>query len=85
MQRTKTKIRILLVIASFGVLCLFSCKRDYSCSCKWYSNSELYASKTYDLGRLSHDDARYECDKKEDEVTGSAIDNIKGTCRVEKD
>lgn len=79
-MKNKNRYPFILMIGIFVTLA--SCKKDFTCQCSWYSNSELYNSETYDLGRLSRDDARYECDKKINNVTGTAVDDIKGECRI---
>lgn len=75
----------LIVALGLSFIALTSCKKDYNCQCKWYSNSELYKTKTYSMGHTDESDAQYKCDKHIDDVKSDGINKVNGKCRVAED
>jgi hypothetical protein len=65
------KLLLVGAFATFGVLALSSCKKDYTCECKTTVGSLTSTSTSTINGKKK--DAKEACDKKDSSITGASV------------
>ncbi len=63
------KTKLLLMIATVGILSFSSCKKDYECECTWPTNPGYYDSDVYTYSNVTKGDAEDACDENVEQLT----------------